>query len=73
MLRKIWSLFLSGKVEDYSLADHLQGHLDQVVEERNRYLAAKYERERVQNENDFNIVNETRERMKAINQRRNAR
>lgn len=69
MLRKIWSFFLSGKVEDYSLDEHLQVHLNKVIDERNRYLGAKYERERAQNETDFNIVNETRNRMKSINRR----
>lgn len=52
------------------LGQHLRAHGDIVAEERNRYLAVKYERERQQNETDFNIVNTTRERMKSINQAR---
>lgn len=52
------------------LGDALREHGAKVSAERDRYLAGKYERERAQGEKDFNTVNETRERMKAINQSR---
>lgn len=52
------------------LGDSLREHGAKVSAERDRYLAAKHETERRRAEDDFNITNETRERMKAINSRR---
>jgi len=79
-MRRLWRRIKLWLRPDYSvrticpfIGDALRAHRIVLTMQRHAHLANVYELQRQQTEQDFNIVNETRQRMLSINRGRQTR